>query len=161
MNMPDRETLELITRFDPSFLLLSLKDTHFDVGLLQKMIDMAKEGARAALAAEQQAEVDADAAFEQWKEDPAYYQWNTNEEHARLNFDAGHRAAQSSKQAGVAESDENNPVEAIGEEFVRAKADPNPRAVDTLTEALDCTLREHGFTLAPVDDEGEDDGAAH
>lgn len=42
----------------------------------------------------------------------------------------------------------------LGEELVRAQApDADPRAVDTLIEALDCTLREHGYTVAPAEAE--------
>lgn len=41
-----------------------------------------------------------------------------------------------------------NPVEAIEAELIAAKASPDPRAIDTLIEALDCSLREHGFSVA-------------
>lgn len=50
------------------------------------------------------------------------------------------------------EIDEANPVEAIHSEFVKAKTDADPRAIDTLSDALDCTLREHGFRLSASDD---------
>lgn len=49
------------------------------------------------MAAEQPSEdkrvVDPDTAFAIWKDDPRYYEWTTNDQHARLNFDAGLRAA--------------------------------------------------------------------
>ncbi|WP_405126733.1 hypothetical protein [Ralstonia pseudosolanacearum] len=44
-----------------------------------------------------------------------------------------------------------NPVESIDAEMRRAIACPDGRAVDVLIEALDCTLRDHGFTVAPAD----------
>ncbi|PLC44518.1 hypothetical protein C0Q88_07515 [Ralstonia pickettii] len=59
------------------------------------------------------------------------------------------RVAQSAQHAG----DDHNPVEAIGAEFVKAKASRDPRAVDTLVDALGCTLREQGFALIPLDEE--------
>ena len=34
----------------------------------------------------------ADDAFEVWKDDPRFYQWNTTDEHAALNFSAGWNA---------------------------------------------------------------------
>lgn len=33
-------------------------------------------------------------AFEAWQKDPRFYQWNTTDEHAELNFEAGYQAAQ-------------------------------------------------------------------
>jgi hypothetical protein len=33
-------------------------------------------------------------AFEAWQKDPRFYQWNTTDEHAVLNFEAGYQAAQ-------------------------------------------------------------------
>lgn len=51
-------------------------------------------------------------------------------------------------------TDSANPIEAIDTEMRRAIASPDGRAVDGLIEALDCTLREHGFTVAPVDAQG-------
>lgn len=48
---------------------------------------------------------------------------------------------------------DTNPVEAIDAEMRRAIASPDGRAVDVLIEALDCTLRDHGFTVAPADDQ--------
>jgi len=59
----------------------------------------------------------------------------------------------SGRQEDVFEQAEN-PVYALGEELVKAQApDADPRAVDTLIEALDCTLREHGFTVVPAETE--------
>lgn len=49
------------------------------------------------------------------------------------------------------EIDEANPVESIQAEFVKAKADTDPRAVDTLFEALDGALRDHGFRISSTD----------
>ncbi|MGO4154376.1 hypothetical protein [Cupriavidus sp. YAF13] len=48
-----------------------------------------------------------------------------------------------------AEAEDFNPVEAIGVELARAEAGPNPRGVDILIEALDCTLHAHGFEVRP------------
>lgn len=55
--------------------------------------------------------------------------------------------------AAQPDSDDHNPVEGIGAEFVKAKASRDPRAVDTLVDALGCTLREQGFALVPLDEE--------
>jgi hypothetical protein len=38
-------------------------------------------------------------AFEAWKQDPRYYQWNTNDQHAELNFTAGYLARASASPA--------------------------------------------------------------
>lgn len=46
-----------------------------------------------------------------------------------------------------------NPVERIGQEFTKAENGPDPRGVDILVEALDATLREHGFCVQPTEDE--------
>ncbi|MCY1253057.1 hypothetical protein D9M68_122750 [compost metagenome] len=45
-----------------------------------------------------------------------------------------------------------NPVHAIGGEFEKAHTSDDPRAVDTLVDALTCTLREHGYDLQPMED---------
>ncbi len=65
----------------------------------------------------------------------------------------------SGRQEDVFEQAEN-PVYALGEELVKAQTpDADPRAVDTLIEALDSTLREHGFTVAPAEAEQADEEA--
>lgn len=45
-----------------------------------------------------------------------------------------------------------NPVEAIDAEFEEAQASADPRAVDTLVEALDQTLRARGLTIVPTEE---------
>ncbi|MHA6885690.1 hypothetical protein [Ralstonia pseudosolanacearum] len=52
-----------------------------------------------------------------------------------------------------------NPVEAIDAEMRRALASPDGRAVDVLIDALSCTLREHGFTIVPDDEEDAQEAA--
>ena len=47
---------------------------------------------------------------------------------------------------------EPNPVEAIDVEFDAAEASADPRAVDTLVEALDQTLRARGLTIVPAEE---------
>ncbi|MCP3017443.1 hypothetical protein [Cupriavidus basilensis] len=47
---------------------------------------------------------------------------------------------------------EPNPVEAIDAEFDSAEASDDPRAVDTLVEALDQTLRARGLTIVPAEE---------
>ncbi|UZF26643.1 hypothetical protein [Ralstonia pseudosolanacearum] len=54
----------------------------------------------------------------------------------------------------VPSTDSANPVEAIDAEMRRAIASPDGRAVDVLIEALNCTLREHGFMVASGDTQG-------
>lgn len=45
-----------------------------------------------------------------------------------------------------------NPVEAVDAEFDAAHTSADPRAVDTLVEALDQTLRARGFTIVPAEE---------
>lgn len=48
---------------------------------------------------------------------------------------------------------EINPVELIGAEFAKCRAaEADPRAVDVLLEALNFTLKEHGFQVVPLAD---------
>lgn len=49
--------------------------------------------------------------------------------------------------------DENvNPVELIGEEFAKCRAsEAKPRDVDVLLDALNCTLKEHGFAVESLE----------
>lgn len=61
--------------------------------------------------------------------------------------------------ASPADQVDFNPVEAVGVELARVEAGPDPRGVDTLIEALDCTLNAHGFEVRPRDAEGERDTA--
>jgi hypothetical protein len=49
-----------------------------------------------------------------------------------------------------------NPVELIGAEFQKCHAlEAHPRDVDVLLDALNCTLKEHGFKVVDLDDEAE------
>ncbi len=49
--------------------------------------------------------------------------------------------------------DENvNPVELIGEEFAKCRAsEAKPRDVDVLLDAMNCTLKEHGFAVESLE----------
>lgn len=61
--------------------------------------------------------------------------------------------------ASPADQVDFNPVEVVGVELARVEAGPDPRGVDTLIEALDCTLNAHGFEVRPREAEGERDTA--
>lgn len=52
----------------------------------------------------------------------------------------------------AAHEQDDNPVENLGFEFAAARASDDPRAEDTLVEALRETLGEHGFDVVSLED---------
>ena len=79
---------------------------------------------------------DGRAALEAWKADPRYFDWNTNEQHAELNFTAGWQARAAAAQARVTADDVSE------------------RALEIVGEVLDAKqlMLSHGCKQAPFAD---------